>query len=247
MRIESNRCTISLDTSGTPLHRRGWRLRAGKAPLREDLAHALVLASGWDKTCPLLDPMCGSGTILIEAATLARRLAPGRLRSFAVEHTLLHDAALLAELRAQADHRALDRLDFQLLGSDRDAEVLPAAQENAERAGVLEDLTLRRSSLSTCLDELPGPAAPGPQGALVTNPPYGRRLGANSALPALYRTLGNVARQLPPAWCVALAAADRRLALRSGLDLHTAFLADSGGLKIRALTTARKEPPSGHP
>ena len=244
VRIHDNRCTISLDTSGEPLHRRGWRLNSGKAPLREDLAHALVLASGWDGQQPLLDPMMGAGTILVEAACLARGLAPGRLRSFAIERFAVHNAGLLASLRETLTTRARPALRTTLFGRDRDPAALAATRANAGRAGVLDDLDLGTVGLGSCVEtlgELP------PNGVLVTNPPYGRRVGSPESLPNLYRTLGRVARGLPEDWQVALAAADRRLALRSGLPLQTAFLADSGGLKIRALTTADTTPRSFDP
>ncbi|MEE2886101.1 MAG: class I SAM-dependent RNA methyltransferase [Planctomycetota bacterium] len=231
VRIDDNRCQISLDSSGEPLHRRGWRLQSGKAPLREDLARALLLASGWDRRSPLIDPMMGSGTILIEAAAMARGLAPGRMRTFAIEKFGIHDPQRLVAIRDSAAQRALSDLPFKLFGSDRDAGALEATSANAERAGVIEDLQLRRSSLSGCLDDLEGDAVH----ALVTNPPYGKRLGNADELITLYQVLGKIVGQLTATSCVAVAANDRRLALRSGLKLKTGFSADSGGSRIRAL------------
>lgn len=231
VRIDANRCQISLDSSGDPLHRRGWRLQGGKAPLREDLARALVLASGWDRRSPLLDPMMGSGTILIEAAALARGLAPGRLRSFAIERFAIHDPGRLTVIRDTAAQRAAPDLGFELMGSDRDAGALEATRANAERAGVLDNLRLQSLSLSECLGELDTAAI----GALVTNPPYGKRLGSSDELVTLYQVLGKIAARLPSTTRVAIAAADRRLALRSGLQLTTGFMAESGGLRIRAM------------
>jgi putative N6-adenine-specific DNA methylase len=237
VRVHDNRCTISLDSSGEPLHRRGWRLEPGRAPLREDLARALVIASGWVRNCPLLDPMMGSGTILIEAAALARGLAPGRLRTFACEQFARHDASLLAAVRTAAAQSARPDLPFRIFGSDRDGEAVRMTTANAERAGVRGDLDLREASLSTAHEVLPVAAD---HGALVTNPPYGKRLDDAATLVALYRALGDLARRLPPTWGIAIAAADRRLALRSGLALESAFLADSGGLKIRALRSTSR-------
>jgi putative N6-adenine-specific DNA methylase len=186
----------------------------------------------------------GSGTILIEAAALARRLAPGRMRSFAVEHLALHDPELLAAVRRAATGANLPALPFRIFGSDRSAAALASTRGNAERAGVSEDLELRTARLGAALDGLP--AMPD-SGALVTNPPFGRRMGDLNRLADLYRSLGGLARQLPTGWLTALVAADRRMALRSGLDLHTAFLTDAGGLKIRGLTTGRTAPRSFSP
>ena len=231
VRILENRCQISLDTSGVPLHRRGWRLQGGKAPLREDLARALLLVSGWDQCSALLDPMMGSGTILIEAATLARRLPPGRLRTFAIEGFAIHDDQLLNNVREAADQRTTSGLSFPLFGSDRDAGALQATRSNAERAGVLGDLQLRNTTLTECLNDLETQAIHG----LVTNPPYGKRLGKVDELVTLYQVLGKTVDALPKTSHIAIAASDRRLALRSGLDLKTKFLADSGGLKVRGL------------
>ncbi len=235
LRIHDNTCTISLDSSGEPLYRRGWRLDPGAAPLREDLARALVLASGWDRQSTVVDPMMGSGTILIEAASIARGLAPGRLRTFAVEGFAMHDVDQLERIRQRAEEAASSSLGFRLFGSDRDSGAVAASRANAERAGVLSDLELRSTSLGASLDELGDLPA---KGALVTNPPYGKRMGDRKSLGNLYQSIGKFARRLPPHWTTTLASADRRLALRTGLDLSTAFLAESGGLKIRGLTTS---------
>jgi putative N6-adenine-specific DNA methylase len=234
VRLQDNRCTISLDSSGAPLHRRGWRLEPGRAPLREDLARALVIASGWDRLSPLLDPMAGSGTILVEAAALARGLAPGRMRNFACEQFAGHDAPGLARVKSGAARDAKPDLPFRIFGSDRDTAAIKTTEANAERAGVLGDIDIRQAPLNTAHEVLPDPP---PYGALVTNPPYGKRLDDPATLVDLYRAIGDLRRRLPPTWRLAIAASDRRLALRSGLPLESAFLADSGGLKIRALRT----------
>lgn len=222
-------CTISLDTSGAPLHRRGYRLDTGKAPLREDLARALVVVSGWDAETALFDPMCGSGTIPIEAALLARRIAPGVRRSFAFERTRLFDAALHARVRAEARTRERAHAPSVIWASDRDAAAAESARRNAERAGVAGDLRIAVAPLGRApmLDDAPE------RGALVTNPPYGQRLGDASSLRRLYRALGEIARERLPGFRVAFAGSDRRLAHATGLPLRTAVLTDSGGLKLR--------------
>src|SRR5690606_27483884 len=145
IQMDHDRATLSIDTSGVPLHRRGYRLSIGKAPLREDLARALVIASGWDRASPLIDPFCGAGTIGIEAALLARSIAPGSQRSFAFERTPLLDEADWQAVRDRAASRRTPSCPRILLG-DRDASVLAFARENAERAGGLDALEIVHAS-----------------------------------------------------------------------------------------------------
>ncbi len=234
-RIFDNQCTLSLDISGQALHRRNWRLQSGKAPLREDLARALLLVSGWDQRSPLLDPMMGSGTIVIEAATMARNMAPGRLRSNALTHTRLFDAKLWQEVQAKAEARILPALDFPILGSDRDAGALEIAQANAQRAGVDENLSLSEASLGAA--EFPESQS----GALVTNPPYGQRMGKTHSLQNLYQSLGKLIASLPSTWQLGILVADRRMAMKTGVPLKTALLCDSGGTKVRAMIRKQAE------
>lgn len=222
VRFEHDRATVSVDTSGEPLHRRGYRERTVAAPLREDLAHALVLASGWDRRSALADPMCGAGTIPIEAAALARGLAPGRLRGFAFERGPLLHAPTWSAVKEAAVAKARP-LEAEIRGSDHGAEAVTSARLNAERAGV--DVSFAVSSVSEA--ELGG------VGALVTHPPFGKRLESGDLTP-LYRALGRRAAELPDAR-VALMVANRRLAMLVDGRLRTAFLTDAGGLKVRAL------------
>lgn len=229
-RFERDVCTLSLDVSGEPLHRRGYRLAGTKAPLREDLARALVIASGWDAASPLADPFCGAGTIAIEAAMIARGLAPGRLRRFGLERTALFDEALISTARETADARAIRGSAAPIFASDRDEGAVRATRENAERAGVAGDLRIASAALSAA----PFLAEPSATGALVTDPPHGRRLGDARRLRSLYQSLGRVAGELP-GWTIALTATDRRLALATGLPLETALLTDHGGTKLRFL------------
>lgn len=240
VRIERDRCTLSLDTSGPPLHRRGWRLETAKAPLREDLARALLVASGWDAESPLVDPFCGSGTIVAEAAIRARRLPPGRLRRFAFEATPLFDTTLWHEVRTAAWSDVLERAPGPIRGSDRDEGAVAAARANAERAGVVNDVQFDRAPMSGApwLSGEPDPLA---QGWVVSNPPHGQRVGRADRLRSLYQSLGTRLRALPEAWRVALLVADRRIALATGVPLETAFLTDHGGTKVRAMVR-----PTGH-
>jgi putative N6-adenine-specific DNA methylase len=230
-RFSRDVCTISLDASSTPLHRRGYRLDAAKAPLREDLAHALVLASGWTPELALLDPFCGSGTIAIEAAVLARGLAPGRLRPPALEHLALFDSRAWQEVSASA---APNTRALQISGSDRDAGAIAAACSNAERAGVSDAIEFKHGAVTTHPWFQPGASKP-ERGVLVTNPPYGHRISEANKLQTLYQALGHRAGRLGAGWSVAILAHDVRLARRTGLTLHAAFTTKHGGLAVTAL------------
>ena len=228
-RFERDVCTLSLDTSGEPLHRRGYRLESAKAPLREDLARALVVVSGWDRQSLFVDPFVGSGTLPIEAALLARGLPPGAGRRFAFMDAPSFDRGLWERLRATALSASLPRLPFVIGGSDRDEGAVRAARSNAARAGVEGDLSLACAPLGRAPLLL---EPPGPRGALVTNPPYGQRVGKEATLRSLYQALGRAVRALPPDYRVALVVADRRLAHATGLRLTSALMTDHGGTKV---------------
>lgn len=227
-RLDRDACELSIDTSGEPLHRRGWRLESAKAPLREDLAHALLTASGWDARSSLIDPMMGSGTLVIEAACMARRLAPGRLRKFALESMPFFDTAAIEEARAQASARSLETLPFLIWGRDRNQRAVDAALRNAERAGVRRNLELECLDVRSC--ELP------PVAALVCNPPYGQRVGAQSDLSPVYRALGAAVSKLEGRPRVGLVTIDRSLANACALGLRPALLTDHGGMKVEFFT-----------
>jgi putative N6-adenine-specific DNA methylase len=226
-RLLEDRCTLSIDTSGRPLHEQGWRLETAKAPLREDLAGALLLASGWEPGSPFVDPFCGSGTLPILAARRARGIPPGASRTFAGE--LL--PFLPGELWQFARSPGAPAPSAPILGSDRNAGAIAIASRNAARAGVADHVEFAVAAVSNA----PGFALDTASGAVVTNPPFGRRVGGADLGP-LYQSLGQRLDTLPPGWRVALLAADRRLALRTGQRLGTAFLTTHGGLRVRALT-----------
>jgi putative N6-adenine-specific DNA methylase len=239
-RFERDEATLSLDTSGAPLHRRGYRLATAKAPLREDLARALVITSRWDRRSPLVDPMAGSGTIAIEAAMLARGIAPGRARRFAFEDAPTHDAALLVRLRAEADERAGVGVSGRSPGSsprilarDRDEGAVTAARANAERAGVTLEHAVASLSEPFAIDS--------DEGALVTNPPWGVRVARDRDLRPLYDRLGAVIDALPPRWEVGVVAADAELVRRAHMPLRSALLTDAGGTKVRFYRRARED------
>lgn len=168
--------TVYLDLSGATLHRRGWRARAREAPLKESLAAAILRLSGWDRARPLVDPMCGSGTIAIEAALLSRRIAPGLARDrFGFERWACHDEAaarITADLRAEARAGVLPE-GPPILGSDIDPEAIAIAEENARAAGVT--VRFQRRGVRDLEPTRP-------PGHVVTNPPYGERLAGGDAL-----------------------------------------------------------------
>ena len=234
VRVFHDRVTISADASGALLHRRGWRQAVAKAPLRETLAAAMLLASRWDPRRPLMDPMCGAGTIAIEAALLARRAAPGLGRGFAFERWPELDAAAWDAERDRAEAEMLDRAPAPIIASDRDAGAVAAARSNAERAGVAGDVEVVQRPLSA----LEAPAGPG---WLVSNPPYGARVGESGPLRDLYARLGQVARARLGGWTVALLTADPRLDAQLRLQLAERFRTSNGGIRVRC--TAGVVPP----
>ncbi len=186
----ADRLTLSVDTSGHSLHRRGWRLHQGRAPLAETTAAALVLASGWDGRAPLVDPFCGSGTILVEAAHVATGTPPGLARAFGFERWEGHDARAFARAREEARGRArpLPR-KLRLLGLDVDPGRIAQARENVAAAGLAENIELEVADAREF-----APRA-GWNACIVTNPPYGQRVGEGEDLVALYRAFGERLRE----------------------------------------------------
>jgi len=222
-------CTISADSSGELLHRRGYRLATAKAPMRETLAASMLLALGYDGSVPLVDPMCGSGTIPIEAALIARQMAPGLARGFRCEHW--PDASKrpgAAAVREKAAALAIAHAPQPILASDRDRGAAEATLANAERAGVAEDLRIFQRALSSV--EVP----PTP-GLLLVNPPYGGRVGESEDLRNLYAQLGNVARERCRGWTVALLSADRALERQVGLEFREVLDFRNGGIPVRLI------------
>jgi putative N6-adenine-specific DNA methylase len=226
VRLYRDQCTISVDSSGELLHRRGYRQATAKAPLRETLGAAMLLASGWDGSGPLLDPMCGSGTIPIEAALLARRIPPGLRRRFAFQDWPGFDSALWQQLQREGAERMLPAADVPILGSDRDEGAVAAARANAERAGVSGDIAFRRAAISAV-------DPPNRAGWLVTNPPYGVRVGERRRLRDLYAQLGNVARRRCGGWRLALLSVHEELERQIALPLQPRFETLNGGIRVR--------------
>ncbi|MDA1082272.1 MAG: THUMP domain-containing protein [Gemmatimonadetes bacterium] len=230
VRFEHDECTISADSSGELLHRRGYRLATAKAPIRETIAAGVLLALAYDGTVPLIDPMCGSGTIAIEAALIARNIAPGMGRSFACETWPGFNIGLARQVRAAARTAQRPSAPAAIIASDRDAGAIAAAESNAERAGVTGDVTIVQRALSA-IEPPPG------SGLLVANPPYGARVGDSDALRNLYAQFGNVARAKLPGWRVALVSADRSLDAQTKLRFADEVRFSNGGIKVRLVAT----------
>lgn len=232
VRGSGDRFGVSIDLGGAPLWRRGWRHEGAKAPLREDLAHALVLLSDWKPGAQrFVDPFCGSGTIAIEAACRARGLAPGRLRRFAFEKTALAPHARIEELRAQVAGPAAEQVE--IYASDRDAAAIEAATRNAARAGVPEDIRFACCAFSDA--EAFGTSARA--AAVVTNPPFGARV-AGGDLRSLHQRLGKLVAALPDATSLTLLTSDARVARTTGLALESALSTEHGGMRVQALRCA---------
>lgn len=228
VRVVRDEFEISADTSGELLHMRGYRQAVGKAPLRETLAAALLLASGWTGETPLMDPLCGSGTIAIEGALLARRMAPGLRRSFAFQKWHRFDADGWDRLLADAKTRALASSPVPVLASDRDAGAIESASANAQRAGVAGDVVLSKQALSAM-------RPPDRPGVIATNPPYGKRASKGANVRNLYAQLGNVLRARCPGWQLALYSPDDRLAREIHIPLSELFRTSNGGIRVAAL------------
>lgn len=222
-------CTVSVDTSGALLHRRGYRQQLAKAPLRETLAAAILLGAGWTGDVPFEDPMCGSGTIPIEAALIARRIAPGIHRDFAFQRWPDFDPEIWTSLVTEARASELPRSPVEIHGADRDAGAIDAARANAERAGVAGDVQLDVQPVSALADR----DAPG---LIASNPPYGVRVGEADRLRNLYAQFGNVVRSRRDGWTVALLTSDRQLERQTGLDLEERFRTKNGGIPVHLVT-----------
>ncbi len=228
-RIEDDLCTISIDSSGESLHKRGHKEAVNRAPMRETMAALLLRQCGYSGTEPVLDPMCGSGTFVIEAAEIALGLQPGRSRSFAFEQLAGFDLATVATLRRPPG--PVPPLTF--FGSDRDAGAIEMSRANAERAGVAASTRFQQLPIG----ELTRPE--GPPGLVIINPPYGDRIGNKPSLAGLYRSLGDVLKRQFSGWRVGLVATDANLVRATTLPfLPPAPSILHGGLRIALHQTA---------
>jgi putative N6-adenine-specific DNA methylase len=228
VRVFRDEVTVSADASGELLHRRGYRQVTGKAPLRETLAAAMLIGAGWTGDRPLVDPFAGSGTIPIEAAMLARRIPPGLARSFACERWPLLAGAGIEAIRNELSSQVRPMSPVPIRAFDRDAGAIAACRANAERAGVVGDLDIAQQPISALeLGEVPG--------ALITNPPYGRRIGEAMRLRDLYARLGQLLRRDGAGWMVGVLVAHPQFERQLGLPLEQRFSTVTGAVRIRFL------------
>ena len=219
VRIEDDLAVFSIDTSGAPLHRRGHKQQVGKAPMRETLAAMFLRSCGYDGSETLVDPMCGSGTFVIEAAEIAAGLAPGRAREFTFDKLALDMPA--TDLSARRDVR------LRFYGSDRDDGAIRSSTANADRAGVGDLCSFTRAAVS----DLARPA--GPPGLVMVNPPYGARIGNRKLLFALYGSLGAVLKDRFGGWRLGMVTSDAGLAKATGLKLTSGPPVSFGGLQVK--------------
>lgn len=230
-RIENDICTISVDTSGELLHKRGHKQAVAKAPMRETMASLFLRQCGFDGSEPVVDPMCGSGTFLIEAAEIALGLNPGRGRHFAFEQLATFDAAAWEDLLRTEREAALPP-GVRFYGSDRDAGAIRMSRENAKRAGVGAVTEFKAGSIEDLV------APEGPPGIVIANPPYGDRVGNKKKLRPLYRAFGHTLLTRFPGWRVGLITNESVLAEATGLPFSlSAEPVLHGGLRITLYRT----------
>ena len=218
---------VSADSSGSHLHLRGYRQAVGKAPLRENLAAAMMLASEWDSASPLVDPFCGSGTIPIEAALIAHNLPPGLNREFAFLRWPKYDKSGWDRLLSEAREKTRNE-PAMVLGYDRDAGAVVSARANAERAGVATFVDFDAQTISDFHSaEL--------RGWMITNPPYGVRVGERRALRDLYSRFGAVLRERCRGWRLTILSAVPELESALRLELQEIFRTTNGGIPVRLM------------
>jgi putative N6-adenine-specific DNA methylase len=224
VRLNRDLCTISVDSSGELLHRRGYRLETAKAPLRETLAAGMILASGWDRVSPVLDPFCGSGTIPIEAALLARNVLPGKNRHFSFMNWPGYDKNKWDQL-SSAKVIPLSPAEPQIFGSDRDSGAKQISQSNAVRAELDSKI-----NFSCCAISAIDP--PAQAGWVITNPPYGIRVSAEKDLRNLYAQFGNTLRLKCKDWHFAILSSDLVLLHSTKLDFEQPLSLVNGGVRV---------------
>jgi putative N6-adenine-specific DNA methylase len=224
--FDASTVTLYLDTSGEPLFKRGLRVASGAAPLRENLAAGILRLAGWAPQVPLLDPMCGGGTFLLEAAEIALRRAPGSRRAFAFEQLAIHQPRRWQALRDEARASELPAVRLPIHGSDLYGEALKLARENVVNAGLQEVVTLKQANVLELT-----PAQRG--GVLVTNPPYGVRMGEQEEMARFYPRLGDTLKARFAGWRACIFTADMRLPKLIGLKPSRRIPLYNGSLECR--------------
>ena len=226
VRLVNDLCTISIDSSGELLHRRGYRQAVAKAPLRETLAAGLLSLSGWSPNLPLVDPFCGSGTLPIEAALISRHIAPGINRKFAFMQWTTYQPDDYARLFNQASE-AISPAQALIYGSDRDSGAIEMAKANAARTGVVSDIQFARHAIS----DLPVLAS---QGYVITNPPYGVRIHSNKDLRDLYASFGALLQRSYTGWKLGILCSEPPLIHALGLGTpQNEILLNNGGIPVK--------------
>ncbi len=237
VRLDNNICTISVDTSGELLHKRGHKQGVHRAPMRETMAAMFLRQCGYDGREPVVDPMCGSGTIVIEAAEISAGLAAGRARGFAFEHLATFDQAAWAETRGLADAQLRDLATktepmARFFGRDRDEGAITLSRTNAEAAGVAALVEFKVQTIT----ELTPPA--GPPGLVLVNPPYGDRIGDPERLKALYSAFGRTLMSRFQGWRIGLVTSEKPLAYATALPfLPVSAPVSHGGLRVTLFRT----------
>lgn len=224
--LTEDTCTLYLDTSGTPLWQRGLRQASVDAPLKENLAAGILKLSGWQPGMTLLDPMCGSGTFLLEAAQIALDIAPGLNRSFGFEKLKSFDALAWAPIKAAAEARRKPNAELPLFGADIDPQAVRTTRRNFKDAGLGNVAEIIDSDL---LDLEP----PGAPGVLIANPPYGERIGEQDELAAFYPELGSLLKRHYAGWNCYFFSADTRLPKLVGLKPSRKTPLFNGALECR--------------
>lgn len=226
--INNNQCVISLDSSGDSLHRRGYRPAVGLAPLKETLAVALLRLAEWQPNIPLLDPFCGSGTILLEAGMIALNIAPGLYRSqFTFQNWTDFNSDLWEKLLQEAKNSQKQDLPL-IIGSDVESEIVKQAQANAQSCGLEDKIQFHQQHI---VDIYPTTET----GIILCNPPYGVRIADTEALSPLYKLLGDVLKQRFQGWTAYILTGNKELAKKIGLRTNRRIPINNGGLDCTLL------------
>jgi putative N6-adenine-specific DNA methylase len=227
IRVKGNMGIVSIDAAGESLHARGYRLKAGAAPMRETMAAGALLLDGWRGECPVIDPMCGSGTLIIEAALLAQRHPPGLARArFGFERWPGHREEVFARIRENANLEQTRPIP-RLFGSDRDGRVVSIAQDNARRAGVSDITQWATGDMAKML------RSQGEPGIVLTNPPYGERMGEIESHANLYRDLGQLLQRRFQGWRALVFLAHEAHEDAMGLTPQRSWNLQHGPLQVR--------------
>jgi putative N6-adenine-specific DNA methylase len=227
--IDKDICTVSLDSSGNSLHRRGYRSAVGDAPLKESLAAALMKMSGWTPDMAFVDPLCGSGTLPLEAAMQALNIAPGVFREqFGFERWLDFDRTLFDQLLKDAEAGEKKDVNVTIIGSDRSFEVIQQAKSNAQKSGVERYIQFAQLELAEV-------EAPSDSGILLCNPPYGERLGRDEDLGAFYKLLGDILKNRFKGWTAYVLSGNKELAKSIGLRSAQRFPVYNGTLACQLM------------